>query len=65
MRFTIQRYNDGKDAPDMPGIFIELTTDQDLPVLLRDGFIKLPICGSGGEVVQTVTVYLKGREIQV
>lgn len=65
MRFSIQRYNDGKDAPDMAGVFIELTVEQDLPALLREGFIKLPLCEPGGEVVQTVTVYLKGRGIQV
>jgi len=64
MRFSIQRYSDGKDAPNMAGVFIELTTEQDLPALLRDGFIKLPICSEGGEVVQTVTVYLKGRGLR-
>ncbi len=63
MRFILQQYSTDKDKPCKPGIFIELTTEGDIPELLREGVIRLPLVDSGGEVLHEVCVFLKGRGI--
>ena len=65
MRFIMQQYSTDKDKPTTPGIFIELTTEGDIPELLREGAIRLPLVGADGEVLHEVCVYLKGRGIAI
>jgi len=63
MRFIMQEYNSNKKESSSPGIFIELTQEQDLPQLFSEGCIRLPLCNTNGEVIHEVVVYLKGRGI--
>ncbi len=63
MRFILQEFNSDKKRASNPGIFIELTQEQDLPKLFSEGYVDLPLYGKDGEIVHQVVVYLKGRGI--
>jgi hypothetical protein len=56
----MQEYSSDRDTPSSPGIFIELTQEQDLPQLFSEGYIRLPLCSADGEVMHQVVLYLKG-----
>ena len=62
-RFIMQEYSSDRDTPSSQGIFMELTQEQDLPQLFAEGYIRLPLCNTDGEVIHQVVVYLKGRGI--
>lgn len=60
MRWTVQRYG---QANKPTSIYVELTQENDLPILFKEGNIRLEIPDETGNVVCLVCVYLKGRGI--